>query len=221
MRPPSPLRAVVFDMDGLLLDTERIAIACWEKAASHLGLAFPPELLTAMVGMHTKKIPDFLREQLGPNYPAQEIAIRCNEFYQSTTLHGVPLKEGVMEILDFLEQHNIPKAVATSSRYVNANRHLEHVDIRHRFEFIVTSEDVVHAKPAPDIYLLATKKLGITPAQAIALEDSDLGIQAALSAGLWSIMIPDQKEPSAAIKALGHPIVHNLHAAQALIAGML
>jgi HAD superfamily hydrolase (TIGR01509 family) len=218
---PSPLRAVIFDMDGLLIDSERIATQCWIKAALGLNLTFPTELSAAMAGMHTKKIPEFLWSKLGQDYPALKVAKRCHEIYLATTASGVPIKAGVTEILDFLESHHIPTAVATSSTLVSANHHLKQADIYHRFQFIVTSEEVNQAKPAPDIYLLATQKLGIYPANAIALEDSEYGIRSALSAGLWGIMVPDQKQPSEEIRALGHPIVQDLHAAQKLISQML
>lgn len=221
MRPPSPLRAVVFDMDGLLIDSERIATACWIEAASSFNLAFPLELLDAMVGMHTKKVPAFIWDKLGRDYPALDIAARCHELYMASMACGVPIKEGVLEILDFLESKHIPKAVATSSCIANAEHHLKQINIHHRFAFIVTSEEVIHAKPAPDIYLLAAKKLGVNPADAIALEDSEPGIRAALSAGLWGIMVPDQQQPCDKMKALGHPIVSNLQAAQKLIAALL
>lgn len=221
MRSSSPIRAVVFDMDGLLIDSEQVATNCWIEAANHFNLAFPHILLDAMVGMHTSHIPAFLCSQLGEAYPVYDIAARCHELYLAAITLGVPLKAGVYELLDFLEKNGLPKAVATSSQRTHAEHHLRHADILHRFQFIVTSEEVKHPKPAPDIYLLATQKLGVSPAEAIALEDSAYGIQAALAAGLRGIMVPDKQQPSDQIKALGHPIVNNLAAAQQLIAVML
>ncbi|HSC78743.1 MAG TPA: HAD family phosphatase, partial [Chitinolyticbacter sp.] len=206
----APPRAAIFDMDGLMLDTERIAIDCWLDAASSLDIAFPHSAALGMVGMHISKAPAYLTDLFGHDFPTDSLLAATHQRYLQATLAPIPLKHGLLPLLDWLEAAALPKAVATSTRRSIAEHHLTAVDILRRFSHTVCGDEIEHPKPAPEIYLKAASLLCVKPEQCIVFEDSNFGVAAAHAAGCRVIMVPDLKDPTPETLALGVPVVASL-----------
>ena len=208
--------AVIFDMDGLMIDSERVSIACWSQAAQELALPFPAGFWLRMVGLGDRDCERLLLQTVNAEQVAALFA-RCHDLYEARTQQGLPLRPGILEILQLLHEHGVPRAVATSTRQPRASRKLAAAGLLPFFEVVVTSSDVAHPKPAPDIYLLAAQKLGKDPARCLALEDSPAGTRAAVAAGMTAIQVPDLVHPDDSLRALGHRIVDSLHDVRALL----
>ncbi|WP_410497987.1 HAD family hydrolase [Chitinibacter sp. S2-10] len=206
--------AAIFDMDGLLLDTERMALTCWHEAARQLGHEIDEAVPLGMVGMHSSKTLAYLEEQLGAHFPAQRLRELTHEIYLERSAGAIALRPGVIELFDWLEQHGIRKAVATSTRRSIAEHHLKLANLWPRIEFAVCGDEVSHPKPAPDIYHQAIKQLAVKAEQCIVFEDSNFGATAGHTAGCRVMMVPDLRPPQDAIRALGLEIVDSLHTAR-------
>lgn len=217
--PALPFRpdAVIFDMDGLMIDSERVSIACWSEAALTLEIALPEGFFLHMVGLGERDCLQLLQRHIDDGARIDALLAHCHALYDARTHDGLPLRPGILELLELLKEHGVPRAVATSTRQPRASRKLAASGLLHYFDTVVTSSDVQHPKPAPDIYLLAAQRLGKEPTHCLALEDSPTGTRAALAAGMTTIQIPDLVHPDAAVRALGHRIVESLHDVRALL----
>lgn len=213
---PSLPKAVIFDMDGLMLDSERAIIECLAQASTLLGEDIAPDYWLGMVGKGDAACRAMLAERIG-EVRADALLGRARELYGDVVEQGIPHRPGIIALLEWLAANGIPRAVGTSTQRPLALRKLEAADLLWRFDAVATSSDVEHAKPAPDIYLLAARKLGIAPEHCLVLEDSPTGVQAALAAGMTPIQIPDLVAPDEAVLALGHRIVASLDEAQRLL----
>jgi len=209
--------AVIFDMDGLMLDSERAIIDCMAQATRECGYHDLPDVLwLSMVGHSEAVCRHLLDEAVGE--AGRDAILQCSHLlYDAVVAAGVPHRPGIVAMLDFLEARGMPRAVATSTRRPLALRKLEAAGLLPRFHAICTSSDVQHPKPAPDIYLLAATSLGVDPAHCLVLEDSPTGVRAALAAGMHPIQIPDLLEPDDAVRALGHTILPSLDDARLLL----
>ncbi|MFK3845815.1 HAD family hydrolase [Stenotrophomonas sp. NPDC078853] len=221
--PALPFRpdAVIFDMDGLMIDSERVSIACWSEAALTLEIALPEGFFLHMVGLGERDCLQLLQRHIDDGARIDALLAHCHALYDARTHDGLPLRPGILELLELLKEHGVPRAVATSTRQPRASRKLAASGLLHYFDTVVTSSDVQHPKPAPDIYLLAAQRLGKEPTHCLALEDSPTGTRAALAAGMTTIQIPDLVHPDAAVRALGHRIVESLHDVRALLLPLL
>jgi len=208
--------AVIFDMDGLMIDSERVSVECWSQAAQELGLPFEDGFWLRMVGLGDRDCERLLLQRIDAGQVAALFA-RCHDLYEHRTHAGLPLRPGILELLQLLREHAVPRAVATSTRQPRASRKLAASGLLDFFDVVVTSSDVAHPKPAPDIYLLAAQKLGKDPTRCLALEDSPAGIRAAVGAGMTAIQVPDLVHPDEELRALGHRIVGSLVDAHALL----
>jgi HAD superfamily hydrolase (TIGR01509 family) len=197
------IAAAIFDMDGLLLDTERMALTCWHDAARQLGHEIDAAIPLGMVGMHSSKTLAYLEEQLGADFPTQALRELTHEIYLQRSHDAIALRPGVIELFDWLEQHGIRKAVATSTRRSIAEHHLQLANLWPRIEFAV--------------YLQAITRLGVEAAQCVVFEDSNFGVQAGHAAGCRVIMVPDLRPPLPAVQELGITIVSSLHEARQLL----
>ena len=215
-------KAVVFDMDGLMLDTERVALECWLDTARAAGWALSRDDCLAMVGLDQQASERVLRERAGPGFPLREISDRAKDAYlDRLRTEGIGLKPGLVELLDWLAERAGPVAVATSSRHLMAMEKLALAGLRERFPVIVCGDQVPEGKPAPFVYREAVTQLGADPAECLALEDSDVGLRAAHAAGLRCIVVPDLRPPAAAYAPLAHAIVPTLREAHPLIGQLL
>jgi len=216
MSPVRPLRrpaAVIFDMDGLLLDTEPLAAQAWGEAAAALHVEFDPALALAMVGRNFADCSAMVRARYGADYPVDALLGRWHATYDGIVdREGLAPKPGVHALLDWLESREILRAVATSTRRERARSKLARTALLPRFHDLVGGDEVARGKPAPDIYVEAARRLGVDAGACIALEDSEPGVRAALAARMAAIMVPDLHAPSAELLALDLLVLPTLHA---------
>ncbi len=194
--------AVLLDMDGTLLDTEKVyfdSLVAALNASGYTDDIIP--LCHAMVGLPGAECEAMLHERYGAGFPLTEVnkafIARRDEILEA----GLPLKRGTIELLDALHAIECPTAIVTSSSRRNADAHLTLAGIRDRFETILTCDDVARGKPSPDLYLLAASRLGVKPEVCVAVEDSNHGVTAAHAAGTITIMVPDMVPPTAESRA--------------------
>lgn len=206
----APIKAVVFDMDGLLLDTERLHQQAYGLALADLALPPDPQLFMDLIGLNETSGDSVLRHRL-PRYldMCHFKSVWADHFATMTARH-VPLKTGVAQLLETLAATGMPMAVATSTKRATAEAMLHKAAIRHRFALLVCGDEVLHGKPAPDIYLAAVAALGQHPTDCAAFEDSSNGVRAAVAAGLVTVQIPDIVAPPADVVALGHRIAPDI-----------
>lgn len=206
--------AVIFDMDGLMLDTEPISHRAWALATAGRGVSLPSEVLEGMIGRNERDCEGLLRDALGSSATARSLMQAWRVCYDQELRSGIPTKPGLLDLLDWLEAVSIPRAVATSSYRYRATAKLTATDLLQRFSAVVTGDEIPRGKPAPDIFIAAASRLQAAPEQCLALEDSEAGIRAALAAGMTAVMVPDLQRPSPALVALGVRVASTLHDVQ-------
>jgi HAD superfamily hydrolase (TIGR01509 family) len=204
-------KAVIFDMDGLLLETEKIALNAFQESAAEVGLKLDLATYYRCIGTTHARTKEILLEGYGQDFPYEKIAVIWNQkFTYQVENFPIPLKEGVLELLQYLVQSSIPRAVVTSTRSSTALKMLTNARILDYFAFVIGGDQIVLGKPHPDIYLKACERLKVEPGKCLALEDSENGVRSALAAGLTVIQIPDLIQPSAEVRAFGHQIMKSL-----------
>jgi beta-phosphoglucomutase-like phosphatase (HAD superfamily) len=183
--------AVIFDMDGLVLDTESTYFIAWKQAAKAMGYKLAPEFCLSLSGLHFHAIEPKLIDYFGTNFNLQlfyRLSGDCWRNYVND--HGIEIKHGFFELLKLLTQQNTPFCLATNSRLINVQECLELAGIKAVFSLIITRDDVEYGKPEPDVFLKAAELLQVDIGQCLVLEDSHAGIMAASSAGAVSVFIP-------------------------------
>ena len=203
--------AVIFDMDGLMLDSEVLYQKAWKAAAAELGYQLDDSLYLSLIGRSNVEAEALFLKIFGADFPAAKFDQRWEASWrQSLQAEGVPLKPGLLELLDWLEKQEIPKAVGTSSKMAEAELCLSLAGICDRFSIIVTVDQVAAGKPEPDIFREAAKRIGVSPVQCLVLEDSNAGVQAANHAGMSVIMVPDLQIPTDQSKAMALRVLPSL-----------
>jgi HAD superfamily hydrolase (TIGR01509 family) len=191
-RLPRRPKAVVFDLDGTLIDSESLVLEAYMAAANRHGIPFTHEQFLSLVGRHRQHSEMKMREYFGETFPLES-------FYATVAEHvgdkSAPLKPGAIQLMDRLDSLGAPYALATSSGPGWVNKHFAAHDLAQRFRGVVTREDVTHGKPHPEPYLKASTILGHHPADLLAIEDSPTGVASAHAAGLMTLMIPDLIQP--------------------------
>ncbi|PTS91201.1 MULTISPECIES: HAD family hydrolase [unclassified Caulobacter] len=193
---PRRVEAVVFDMDGLLLDTEIVYRAAMIEAGATFGIQFTGEIYAALVGRTNPESAVLLRGLYGEDFPVQAYFERVWNDVEDLLEAETRLKAGVVEILDYLDDRGLPRAIATSNGMPAVERYLGRFDLQRRFHAVVAHADVTRHKPHPDPYLEAARRIGIDPAACLALEDSHPGVRAAHAAGMMTVMVPDILDPN-------------------------
>ena len=212
-----PVEAVLFDMDGLLLDSEAVYIEALQVAARAGGREMPLDLCDATVGLPGDARYLRIQEHFGAGFDLAEFRDRFSAHVKHVMNERVPVKPGVVEMLDFLDARRLPRALATSARRVTVDSHLGRAGLLGRFHHVVTREDVERLKPHPDVYLEAARRLGIAPERCVAFEDSNVGLTAAHAAGTMAIMVPDIRQPTPEVRAKCLAVLPDLHAALGLL----
>jgi HAD superfamily hydrolase (TIGR01509 family) len=221
--PAAPtIAALVFDMDGLMLDTEPIYRTSWQRTAAELGWELTDHAYEAYIGRRTEDCERELAERWGPTFPIDAFRKRWPDVWRDLAGQGLATKPGLHALLDFAAARNLPTAVATSTERTLAEYTLRCGGLAiARFSVIVTGDEIANGKPAPDIYLEAARRLGLAPARCAALEDSDAGILSASRAGMRALMVPDLKPPSPEAAGEAFRVLRSLEDALDLVAALV
>jgi HAD superfamily hydrolase (TIGR01509 family) len=212
-----PVEAALFDMDGLLLDTEAIYIEAMQAAAQELGREMSLEFCHSMIGVPSHECNLMIEAYYGEGFSLTEFREHFSVHRRRLMEGGIPVKPGVVELLDFLAGHGLPLAVATSAGRATAQHQLGHAGLLGRFTALATRDDVERAKPHPDVYLEAARRLGVAPERCLAFEDSNIGLEAAHAAGAMAFMVPDLLQPLPETRARCVDVLPDLHAALKLL----
>ncbi len=218
MLHPDRIRAAIFDMDGLMLDTEPIYRRAWTLAIADCGFTLEASQYEQLVGRSNDDCDRFMAEQFGSDYPVE----RCRELRDRYwRLHiaedGIPLKSGLYDLLDYLDRCQIPTAIATASLRSEAALSIANSGIGKRFRYSTAGDEVARNKPAPDIYIETARKLKVEPYQCLVFEDSNAGATAAIRAGAIAIVVPDLQPPEPAVIEGAYSVVDSLHTARQLL----
>lgn len=201
-------------MDGLLLDTERVCMRIFKEACEAQNLPFFEEVYLTIIGRNAAGVEAIFRKTYGDDLDRLHNEWRTR--YDAVVKHqAIPVKDGVVELLEWLKEQGLPIAVATSTAKEVAQKKLELAGLSKYFDNLTTGCEVSHGKPDPEIYLLAASRLNIDPTKCIAFEDSNNGVRSAVAANMVTFQIPDLVEPCEEVLAFGHAIVPSLHHALA------
>ena len=212
------IKAVIFDLDGLILDTEKLLVKFWCQAANAAGFPMQTEHALHIRSLGRKFAIPYLSEIFGPEFDYMKIRSRRMELMaEHIREHGLEKKPGLEELLSYLQRNRIPAAVATATDKNRAEEYLQQTGLLHYFSNFVCSTMVDNGLPMPDIYLFAAARLGLKPQECMALEDSPNGIYAASSAGCVTVMVPDLTEPDDEVLPLIYTSAESLADVPAII----
>lgn len=199
------LDAVVFDMDGIIFDTETIALRSWQDAADAHGIGDISETAMKCVGRSTVDTLKIFEAAYGDKVSIEQMHIECiTRFKEIIQAEGMPIKKGARELLEFLKQSGAKVALASSTSYETVVAELKDADLFKYFRVIVGGDMIKNSKPEPEIYLLACEKLGADPKKSAAVEDSRNGIISASRAGMYPFLVPDIIQPDEEMIRLSH-----------------
>ena len=204
------IKAIIFDMDGVILDSESISDITWKMAADEKGLAVNDEILNACRGTNKNDTMTILKKYYGAAFDSEAFLERTSQFFHEIEeKDGIPLLPYAKEILEYLKPR-YRLALASSTRGPTVERQLRAAGVIDFFETRTTGEMVVHSKPDPEIYLMACKSIGVNPDECAAIEDSLNGIRSAHAAGLHPVMVIDKVQPTEEIKKMCEHIFDSL-----------
>lgn len=206
------MEAVVFDMDGVLFDTERLCMETWKEFAAEKGIENIETAMLGCIGLNRTDTKQFLADFYGPEFPYEELRVTVGARMQKKMEKEMPMLPGVVELLDYLVEKKVKIGLASSSRSEVIMSHIQRAGLEKYFEVIVGGDMIEHSKPLPDIYLIACEKLGVAPEKCYAIEDSINGIRSAYSAGMKAIMVPDMIAPTPEMEEKSTVILPSLHA---------
>lgn len=203
--------AVVFDMDGVIFDSERLVLECWEEIGAKYHLEGMREAFLPCIGTNDVKTREIVLEHYGVDFPYDEFRRESSLLYHSIVDQGgLPVKVGVQELLSYLTENDILIAVASSTRLEVVTQELKQAGLYDCFSVVMGGDQLKWSKPEPDIYLMTCEKLGVQPASAYAIEDSYNGIRSAYSAGMKPIMVPDMLPPTEEMRQKSVIVLDNL-----------
>ncbi len=190
------LKGAIFDMDGLLIDTEKLYLRYWKQSAADFGYDMRDEHVYAIRSLARKYSIPKLKGFFGEDFPTEEVRAHRTELINAHIAeHGIDLKKGLFELLDYLRDKGIRLAVATATPRERTLKYLEKIGAADRFDAVICGDMVTSGKPDPEIYLTAARELGLPPENCAAFEDSPNGLKAARAAGCQVVMIPDMTQP--------------------------
>ncbi len=185
-------KAVIFDMDGIIFDSERLILDCWEKVGEKYHFSGIREVCIDCIGTNSVKTREIISSYYGESFPYDEYKKEVTGLFREyVQTKGLPVKKGVRELLQYLKAEKIPIGLASSTRLAIVEEELRQAGLYDYFQIVMGGDQLKRSKPEPDIYLLTCEKMGILPKYAYAIEDSYNGIRSAYSAGMMPIMVPD------------------------------
>lgn len=211
MALPRQPKAVVFDMDGLLVDTETVVFRAMQHAAGGIGGEMPFATFQRMVGLQHAHSDVILIEHFGEGFDLDAWQAVVSAHFREQLAAGIALKAGAVEILDQLDVLGLPRAIATSSSLESVRASLGPHSLVDRFDALITRDVQTRGKPHPEPFLKAAAALGVDPSDCLALEDSHNGVRSASSAGMMTVMVPDMLDPTEEMETLCVRIAQDLH----------
>ncbi len=213
---------VVFDMDGILIDSEPLYRMAAQQAASDLGHLVTDDIYVMWMGLPPSAVEASVIKSMGPDFPMQQFGDRFREIWmEHTDQHGVPAQPGMNTLLMTLRARGIPFAVATSTQRDQAERSLEMAGLWSNIDCLVAGNEVDEGKPAPEIFLHAAEAIGIHPTRCVALEDSEAGVRSASGAHMLTIMVPDLHQPSPEVTVLADYVLPTTTRAARVVLALL
>jgi len=219
MKLPRSVKAVVFDMDGLLVDTELVVFEAMKASCLGVGREMSFDLFKRLVGLPGHASDAIVTEHFGDGFDIAVWREGVAHHFREIAAAGIALKAGVIELLDVLDARGLPRAVATSSTRQAVDHSLGQHGLIERLGAIISRELQTHHKPHPDPFLKAAAAMGVAPADCLALEDSHNGVRAAAAAGMMTIMVPDLLDPTEEMQGLAVHVAQDLHEVRALLEG--
>jgi len=222
--PPIPScrpLAVIFDMDGTLLDTETVHRSALQKVALSMGRELSEEMFLQLVGVHREDNERLLRQHWGEAFDLVDFYAASDQLFDEMWREGVPFRPGAVELLDDLRGTGLPLGLCTSSKSPVAEDRLAVAGILDRFDEIVTRSDVEYPKPHPEPYLLTAKRLGVIPENCVVVEDSPNGLRAGAAAGMMALLVPDLAPATSETRSLATAVLPDLAAVGSWITAAL
>ena len=196
------MKAFIFDMDGLMFDTERVFLSAWDYAGEKLGLGKAGYMIYRTLGMNTPACEQAWRDEFGADVDIAAMWAYSKEYIDEYyARYAVSVKPGLYDLLTYLERKHYKLAVASSTKKEKVEANLRSTNVRQYFDAVIAGDMVERSKPAPDIYLKAAAALGVKPEECYALEDSRNGLLSAHAAGCRAIMVPDLWQPDDGVKS--------------------
>lgn len=193
------IKAVIFDMDGLMIDSERVTYNGYKKVLGDMGLDITEEFYTTLLGRTIETAKQLFENVYGKDFHLDDVIPLVHKYMADLfDNEGVPVKKGLVDLLKYLKDNNYKTVVATSSQRKRVDHILNIANISQYFDDSICGDEVTHGKPSPEVFLRACEKAGVSPEEALVLEDSEAGIQAAYSGKIKVICIPDMKYPEEA-----------------------
>lgn len=197
------IKLIIFDMDGLMFDTEKLAKRFWMKASEKFNYKIDDEIFKKTIGLNVKKTKEIYKKYYGDKFPYEEMRIEKIKLEKNYILSkGVPLKGGLFELLEYLKKIKLKIALATSTGKERTELLLNSSGVKKYFDVITCGDEIQNGKPDPDIFLETSQKMNCQPENCIVLEDSENGITGAWRAGMLPVMIPDMIEPTEETRAM-------------------
>lgn len=205
------IKAVLFDMDGVIFDTEREYLKEWEAIFKKYGYKMKKDIYISVMGRGRKKVKEIFKEKFGEDLPIDKMYIEKDKMLKKAVENNkVPLKEGALELLEFLKENGYKIALATSAKRERVKIQVSHAKIENIFDAIVCSEDITNSKPDPEIFLKAAEKVCVNPENCIVIEDSEAGIKAAFNAKMMGFHVEDLKKADESILKYSYKNFKNL-----------
>ncbi|MCI9336373.1 MAG: HAD family phosphatase [Lachnospiraceae bacterium] len=212
------MKAVIFDMDGVLFDTERLCMEAWMAVAGKWGLPKMEEVFPQCIGLNANDSREVVCKAYGRDFDYPLFREETAAWFEDcVNRRGLPVKPGVREILEWLKESGFRVGLASSTKEATVRSHLELAGLSEYFTRLTTGDMVEHSKPRPDIYLLACDRLGVEPGQTYAVEDSPNGVRAAHAAGMRTVMVPDMVAPDEEMVRLSCAVLRDLTEVQAFL----
>ncbi len=209
------IKGAIFDMDGLMFDTERLVYENWQGMMDELGLDYSLDFFKQTIGKRKKEVEQIYLGAYGADFPYWELADKGKARYvRRIEREGIPVKKGLYDILAYFKARGVKIALATSTSRQTAQLNLRLAKVSDYFDALVCGEEVQNGKPHPEVFLTAAAKLGLEPQSCAAFEDSINGIKSAFAAGMLTVMVPDYLQPTDEIRPMISCLCRDLNEAQ-------